>query len=244
MGISTIGDLSQGIGYNVKVRDQYDTKVDQYEQTLNQLNQTLKRTNKDAGLSEEEKQQKLQEIQNDIAETKRLKRQAELEEQKDQTSDNRDMIKDQSEEEKTGNQQKTDSVSRDSEANLEQNESREPAEHLLSSGQVESLLIGDHAWEQAKNQQSTVHELENRIRVLGGEIDMDQSRGGDVSAKKAERNELELRVNQVRESAGKRLGSEQRKAEEKRNEEQQQNMNYRFIQSQKDTALPNFQISI
>ncbi|MDE6851116.1 MAG: hypothetical protein K2J67_01325, partial [Lachnospiraceae bacterium] len=205
-------------------------------------------TEKDVELTDDEKMQKVQEIQEKIDEINRKKQLAELEEeQKREERQQREAERQESlnpakiqmedpEGTTTANQKMENRQER------EREESTEPP--LLTAGQMESVVIGDTAMKQAKNQHKVVQDLENRIRVLGGEIQADQSRGNNTTAKEAERDDLEKRANQARESTGKRLGSEQRRAEEKRNEEEQKRTNYQFIQSQKDTALPNFQISI
>lgn len=242
MAISTVGGLSQGIRYDTAA-EQTDSKVEKYEQTLQQLKQNLKRTEKDVELPESERQKKEQEIQAKIEEINRQKRLAELEEEQAKEEKKKEQMQ-------SGTVVQTDGPQEVSSANqkMEQRQEREREEMveppLMSAGQMESVVIGDTAVKQAKEQQSTIQDLENRIRVLGGEIQMDQSRGGSAKAKEAERDDLEQRVNQARESTAKRLGNEYRRAEERKVEEEQQKTNYRFIQSQKDTALPNFQISI
>lgn len=248
MGISTIGSLSQGTDYQVNALDRNDQKIKQYGQTLDRLQQNLKRTEKDAVLSEEEKNRKRQEIQAEIAEVNRQKRQAEWEAQREKMKGNQDTVKEQLEGEEDSQEVRQSaaesSISSKQEQQQDSQEQQDLQEQQLSAGQIESVIIGDNALKQAESQNSTIQDLENRIRVLGGEIQTDQRRGGDAAAKEAERDDLEMRVNQAREDAAKRLGNAQRKAEEKKNIEQQQNENYRFIKSQKDVALPNFQISI
>ncbi len=246
MAISAMGNATRGMSY--PVADQKEKKIEKYDQILNQLKQNLQRTEKDAELPEDEKTQKMQEIQEKIDEINRQKRLAELEEEQKKEGQQREeeqqeMMPDPAKMEiedpqgtTTANQKMKNRQER------EQEESTEP--QLMSAGQMESVVIGDTAVKQAKNQKSTVQDLENRIRVLGGEIQIDQNRGNNTTAKEAERDNLEKRVNNARQSAAKRLGSEQRRAEERKNEEEQAKANYQFIQSQKDTALPNFQISI
>lgn len=244
MAISTVGGLSQGIRFDTAA-EQTDSKVEKYEQTLQQLKQNLKRTEKDVELPENERQKKEQEIQAKIEEINRQKRLAELEEEQAKEERKKEQIQMQPQ---TAVQTEDSPEVSSANQKMEQRQEREREESvespLMSAGQMESVVIGDTAVKQAREQQSTIQDLENRIRVLGGEIQMDQSRGGSAKAKEAERDDLEQRVNQARESTAKRLGNEHRRAEERKVEEEQQKTNYRFIQSQKDTALPNFQISI
>lgn len=245
MAIGAIGSVSQGMKYD-QTANRDEAKIEKYEQTLSQLKQNLKRTEKDAELSDDEKMQKTQEIQTEIEDINRQKRLAELEkEQKKEDLQQKQQEKSQNPAQiAKEDPQGTTTANQKMERRQERESEEDPKNLLLSAEQMESVVIRDDAVRQANKQRSTAQDLENRIRVLGGEIQIDQSRGVDTTTKQAEQDDLQRRVNQTRENAGKRLGNEQRRAEEKRNEEEQKKTNYRFIQSQKDTALPNFQISI
>lgn len=247
MAIGAMGNATQGMNY--PVADQKEKKIEKYDQTLNQLKQNLQRTEKDVELSDDEKMKKVQEIQEKIEEINRKKQLAELEEE--QKKEERQQ-KEENRQERTQDPAKiamedpqgTTTANQKMERRQERERDESGKPQMLSAGQMESVVIGDTAIKQARNQKSTVQDLENRIRVLGGEIQIDQSRGSDTKPKEAERDDLEKRAKQAREHTAKRLGSEQRRAEERRNVEEQKKTNVQFIQSQKDTALPNFQISI
>lgn len=248
MAISAMGNATQRMNYSDPVANQKEKKIEKYEQTLNQLKQNLQRTEKDVEMPDDEKTQKMQEIQEKIEEINRKKQLAELEEeQKNEEKQQKEAERQESlnpakiqmedpEGTTTANQKMEKRQDREREDGAET--------QSLTAAQIEAAVIGDTAVKQARNQQNIVQDLENRIRVLGGEIQVDQSRGNNTTVKETERDDLERRANQARESTGKRLGSEQRRAEERKEVEEQQKTNYRFIQSQKDTALPNFQISI
>lgn len=247
MAIGAIGSVSQGMKYDQTV-DRDEAKIEKYEQTLSQLKQNLKRTEKDGELSEEERVKKTQEIQTKIEDINRQKRLAELE--REQKKEERQQKEAERQESLNPAKIQMEDPHGTTTANqkMENRQDREreeaPENPLLSAEQMESVVIGDNAVRQADQQKSTAQDLENRIRVLGGEIQLDQNRGVDTTVKESEQEDLQRRANQTREGTAHRLGTEQRRAEEKRNEEEQQKTNYRFIQSQKDTALPNFQISI
>lgn len=248
MAISAMGSAAQRMNYSDPVADQNEKKVEKYEQTLNQLKQNLQRTEKDVEMPDNEKTQKVQEIQEKIEEINRKKQLAELEEeQKKEEKQQKEAERQESlnpakiqiedpEGTTTANQKMEKRQEREREDDVET--------QSLTAAQIESVVIGDAATKQARKQQNIVQDLENRIRVLGGEIQVDQNRGNDTTVKEAESDDLENRANKARENTGKRLGSEQRRAEERKEVEEQQKTNYRFIQSQKDAALPNFQISI
>ncbi|MDE6568509.1 MAG: hypothetical protein K2K70_12360 [Lachnospiraceae bacterium] len=248
MAISAMGNSTQRMNYPDPVADQKEKKIEKYEQTLNQLKQNLQRTEKDAEMPDDEKTQKMQEIQDKIEEINRKKQLAELEEEQKKE----ERLQKEAERQESLNpakiQMEDPEGTTTANQKMEKRQEREREDGVetqsLTAAQIEAAVIGDTAVKQARKQQNIVQDLENRIRVLGGEIQVDQNRGNDTTVKETERNDLERRANQARESTGRRLGSEQRRAEERKEVEEQQKTNVRFIQSQKDTALPNFQISI
>lgn len=257
MGINGLSGTSQGSGYNMNATNMNDAKLKEYDQNLNRLQQNLKRTEKDLDLSEQEKQKKQKELQRQIEELNRQKLLAEMEARQKEMPGTGEIaakksngIVQQSDSEEALKEDpyriSTKPVDVQKEHDEEEDENRQP---LLTANQMEAVIIGGSTLVQAKTQQGTVKELENRIRVLGGEINIDKVRETDTSAKEAEVKDLEQRVAQARESTAKRLGEGKRKVEERQEEaqreiQQQQNENIRFIRSQKDVALPNFQISI
>lgn len=256
MGINGLSGTSQGSGYNINATNMNDAKIKEYDQSLNRLEQKLKRTEKDIDLSEQEKQKKQQELQMQIAELDRQKRLAEMESRQKEMPGTGEIAAKKTE----GVAQRPvreESIEGDSkqistkpvDVQKEHDEKEENRQPLLTANQMESVIIGGSTLKQTKSQQGTVKELENRIRVLGGEINADKIRETDTSKKEAEKKDLEQRVAQARESTAKRLGEGKRKVEERQEEarreiQQQQYENIRFIRSQKDVALPNFQISI
>lgn len=246
MAISAMGNATQGMNY--PVAESKEKKIEKYEQTLNQLKQNLQRTEKDVEMSDDEKMQKMQEIQEKIEEINRKKQLAELEEEQRKEERRQKEAERQESLNPAKIQMEDPEGTTTANQKMEKRQEREREDgaesQSLTAAQMESVVIGDTAAKQARNQQNVVQDLENRIRVLGGEIQVDQSRGNDTTAKEAERDDLEKRANQARESTAKRLGDEQRRAEERKEVEEQQKTNYQFIQSQKDIALPNFQISI
>lgn len=256
MEINGLSGKTQGSGYNMNAANMDDAKVQQYDQMLMRLKQNLKRTEKDAKLSEEEKQQKRQELQIQIAELDRQKRAAEMEARQQKmpgtgeiAARKYDGIAQQPEQEEDGQEDTFKLSTKPVDVQKEHDEKEEPKERLLTANQMETVIIGGSTMKQTKGQQNTAQALENRIRILGGEINMDQSRNVDTSAKEAELEDLEEREANARESIAKRLGNGRRKVEEQQEQaqreiQQQKFENIRFIQSQKDVALPNFQISI
>ena len=256
MGINGLSGASQGSGYNMNAANMNDAKLKEYDQDLNRLQQKLKRTEKDIDLSEQEKQKKQKELQRKIEELNRQKLLAEMEARQKEMPGTGEIVAKKTdgvaqmpvrEESAEGDSKQISTKPVD--VQKEHDEEEENRQPLLTANQMEAVIIGGSTLVQAKSQQGTVKELENRIRVLGGEINIDKVRENDTSAKEAEVKDLEKRVAQARESTAKRLGDGKRKVEERQEEaqreiRQQQNENIRFIRSQKDVALPNFQISI
>lgn len=179
MGINGLSSASQGSGYNMNAVDKNDTELQKYKQELNRLQQKLKRTEKDIDLSEQERQKKQEELQRKIEELNRQKLLAEMEDrQKEmpgtggiaakkssgiaQQPDSRENLKE------DPYQISTKPV--DVQKEHDEQEKEEGRQPLLTAGQMEAVIIGGSTLVQAKTQQGTVKELENRIRVLGGEI--------------------------------------------------------------------------
>lgn len=258
MGINGLSGTSQGSGYNINATNMNDAKIKEYDQNLNRLQQNLKRTEKDIDLSEQEKQKKQQELQRQIEELNRQKLLAEMEARQKEMPGTGEIAAKKTEgvaqrpvheESVEGDSKQISTKPVDVQKEHDEEEENESRQPLLTANQMEAVIIGGSTLVQTKSQQGTVKELENRIRVLGGEINIDKVRETDASAKEAEVKDLEKRVAQARESTAKRLGDGRRKVEERQEEaqkeiRQQQNENIRFIRSQKDVALPNFQISI
>lgn len=258
MGINGLSGTSQGLGYNMNATNMDDAKVKEYDQNLNRLQQKLKRTEKDLDLSEQEKQKKQQELQREIEELNRQKLLAEMEARQKEMPGTGEIAAKKTEGTaqrpvSEGNpEEESGTISTkpvDVQKEQDEKEKEEEAQPLLTSNQMESVIIGGSTLVQAGSQRATVKELENRIRVLGGEINVDKVREVDTSKKEEEVKDLEQRVAQARESTAKRLGEGRRQVEKRQEEaqremQQQQNENIRFIGSQKDAALPNFQISI
>lgn len=252
MGINGVSSASQGLGYN---KD--DLKLKEYDHNLNRLQQKLQRTDKDIDLSEPEKKKKQQELQREIEEVRRKKLLAEHEErQKEMPGSGKIAEKktsgiDQSADPEKNKKEDSVQVSaKQMEAQKAKEKDAEKREEVLSSNDMGSVISQNDTLAQTKPHMTTIKELENRIRVLNGEIKLDQVRNTDTTKKEAEMKNLEQRATTARENTIKNLGSKDPKAEklqedaQKEMKKQQQTENIRFIRSQKDSALPNFQISI
>lgn len=257
MGINGLSGTSQGSGYNMNATNMNDAKLKEYDQNLNRLQQKLQRTEKDIDLSEQEKRKKEQELQREIEEVNRQKLLAEMEERQKEMPGTGEIaakkysgIAQQEPDEEENQKEYPFRIStKPVDVQKEHDEEERNRQPLLTANQMEAVIIGGSTLGQSKSHKATVKELENRIRVLGGEINIDKVRENDTAAKEAEMKDLERRAAQARENTAKHLGDGKRKVEERQQEaqreiKQQQNENIRFIRSQKDVALPNFQISI
>lgn len=260
MGINGVmSGTSQGSGYNVNATNMDDAKLKEYDQNLNRLQQKLQRTEKDIDLSEQEKRKKEQELQREIEELNRQKLLAEQEKrQKEMPGTGKIAAKklngiDQSSDPEKKQKEDSSRISTkpvDVQKEQDKKEEEQNRQPLLTANQMESVIIGGSTLAQSKPHKATVKELENRIRVLSGEINTDKIRENDTTKKEKEVKDLEERAARARENTVKHFGDGKRKVEERQQEaqkeikQQQQNENIRFIRSQKDVALPNFQITI
>lgn len=229
----------QRYALNVNITDAANAKVRGYQETLKRLQQKMQETGKDATISEEEKQQKRQEIQKQIAEVNRQIRAAQFEASREKIPGSNNAVKDQQEGKE---EQRENSLLPDREQSEAASGEQNPGQ--LSAGQIAAVIISGNALEQARSQQSTVQSLEGRIRTLGGEIRMDQGRGKSVEQKQAEQEDLEQKVREIHEKTAKHLSDAKKKTEEISEEKQKREMKRKFIQSQAQAETPKFQIQI
>lgn len=220
--------------------DMQDAKVKQYEESIKRLEQNIQETNKDAEMTEEEKRKKRMELQQELAELNR-----QLEEAQRRAEENKDSMQQQTVTDRLSGED--DSQRRN---DLQDKTEKEPVvddrDGQLSGRQMQAMIVNSNAVEQAKSLESTATQLENRMRVLGGEISIDTRRGMSVEEKQKEQESLSARLNQVRENTAKNLGNAKKKAEELQEKEEVRRENVRFIQSQEQakTQMPVFQLQI
>lgn len=231
-GVQSSGNLQQS-----HAKDMQEARVKQYEESIKRLEQNIQDTNKDAKLTEEEKREKRKELQQELAELKRQMEEAQRQAEQSQTSAQTQSISAQTN--LANNQEEQDTLQ-------EEEPVREEAPTPDSGRRMQAMIVGDNAVEQAEQLQTTATQLENRMRVLGGEIQLDARRGMSVEDKQKEQEQLSTRLNQVRHNVGRNLGSAKKKAEELQKEEDVKRENVRFIQSQEQakTQLPVFQLQI
>lgn len=224
---------------NVRAVDMQKAKVKQYEESIKRLEQNIQETNKDAQLTEEEKREKRMELQQELAELNRQLEEAQRQAEKNQSSGQQQTVMEKLSAEAESRQQ-----------GVLQEEEQEPVvddrDGQLSGRQMQAMIVGSNAVEQATRLESTATQLENRMRVLGGEISIDSRRGMSVEDKEKEQERLSARLSQVRENTGRNLGNAKKKAEQLQEEEDIKRENVRFIQSQEQakTQMPVFQLQI
>ncbi len=91
----------------------------------------------------------------------------------------------------------------------------------LSQANMKAMLYADSAMAQAQVQGSVATQMEGRAGVLESEIKLDSARGGDVSAKKEELEEVKQKVEIVENAQMNTLADASKKMEEAAKEEQQ-----------------------
>ena len=91
----------------------------------------------------------------------------------------------------------------------------------LSQANMKAMLYADSAMARAQVQGSVATQMEGRVGVLESEIKLDAARGGDVSAKKEELEEVKQKVETVENAQMNTLVEASKKMEEAAKEEQQ-----------------------
>ena len=91
----------------------------------------------------------------------------------------------------------------------------------LSQASMKAMLYADSAMAQAQVQGSVATQMEGRAGVLESEIKLDSARGGDVSAKKEELEEVKQKVAAAETAQMNTLADASKKMEEAAKEEQQ-----------------------
>lgn len=91
----------------------------------------------------------------------------------------------------------------------------------LSQANMKAMLYADSAMARAQVQGSVATQMEGRAGVLESEIKLDAARGGDVSAKKEELEEVKQKVETVENAQMNTLAEASKKMEEAAKEEQQ-----------------------
>ena len=149
--------------------------------------------NKD--MSIEEKMKKRQEIQQQINDLNNQLRQHQIEQRKEKVENSRKQPK------------RTQKVGKKSSG--------------LSQANMKAMLYADSAMARAQVQGSVATQMEGRAGVLESEIKLDSARGGDVSAKKEELEEIKQKVAAVETAQMNTLADASKKMEEAAKEEPQ-----------------------
>ena len=149
--------------------------------------------NKD--MSIEEKMKKRQEIQQQINDLNNQLRQHQIEQRKEKVENSRKQPK------------RSPKVGKKSSG--------------LSQANMKAMLYADSAMARAQVQGSVATQMEGRSGVLESEIKLDSARGGDVSAKKEELEEVKQKVAAVETAQMNTLADASKKMEEAAKEEQQ-----------------------
>ena len=149
--------------------------------------------NKD--MSIEEKMKKRQEIQQQINDLNNQLRQHQIEQRKEKVENSRKQPK------------RTQKVGKKSSG--------------LSQANMKAMLYADSAMARAQVQGSVATQMEGRAGVLESEIKLDSARGGDVSAKKEELEEVQQKVAAVETAQMNTLADASKKMEEAAKEEPQ-----------------------
>lgn len=214
-------------------------RVKQYKESLKRLQENLQETTKDASLSQEEKNAKRQEIQQQIAMLNQQIHQAEQQSKNKQTGQEDNKVG-QSAQSTAGTQEEnqTSTLAGDKEEVIGKQSDQS---NQSSSGQMEAMVVSDNAINLQKSTKQVADKLENHMKILGGEMRLDEARGHSVEAKKGEQEALADKVNNIRSDASKRWNIAQKRAQEKREEQMKKEQKLRFIQSSQKSNKISFE---
>lgn len=212
-------------------------RVKQYKESLKRLQENLQETTKDASLSQEEKNAKRQEIQQQIAMLNQQIHQAE-QQSKDKQTGQEDKKVGQSEQPSVAKQEdsQTSGIADEEEIDATGKETNQS-----SLGQMEAMVVSDNAVNLQKSTKQVADKLENHMKILGGEMRLDEARGHSVEAKKGEQEALADKVTNIRSDASKRWNIAQKRAQEKRQEQMKKEQKLRFIQSSQKSNKISFE---
>lgn len=161
---------------NLGVNQSMDPESKSLQNQIANAQSQLQSLSANREMSDEEKAEKRQEIQKQIVELNNQLRQHQIElrrEQQEKKTSGEDML---------GGEQKTAPVK----------ESSQPAG--ISSASMQAIISADSAAEQASRQGNVSLELKGRVRVLEGELKLDEGRGVATDAKTGELESLENKV--------------------------------------------------
>lgn len=174
-----------------EVQKQYSNKINQTVETdsktkdfqnqiANAQNQLQKLSN-NSEMNQDEKAEKRQEIQKKIMELNEKLREhkAEMRREKQQQA------------EETGEEELDDIKKQEKAA------SEEPVPSGISSRRMKAVISAGAAVDKVQTQENVSRKLENRVRILEGEIKQAEAGGGYVEAKKSELESLENKVTKI-----------------------------------------------
>ena len=185
------GANSQVGGMNMmKATDSVSKNI---QNQISNAQKQLKELSANKDMSIEEKMKKRQEIQQQINDLNNQLRQHQIEQRKEKVENSRKQPK------------RAQKVGKKSSG--------------LSQASMKAMLYADSAMAQAQVQGSVATQMEGRAGVLESEIKLDSARGGDVSAKKEELEEVKQKVAAVETAQMNTLADASKKMEEAAKEE-------------------------
>lgn len=186
------GANSQVGGMNMmKVTDSVSKNI---QNQISNAQKQLQELSANKDMSIEEKMKKRQEIQQQINDLNNQLRQHQIEQRKEKVENSRKQPK------------RAQKVGKKSSG--------------LSQANMKAMLYADSAMAQAQVQGSVATQMEGRAGVLESEIKLDSARGGDVSAKKEELEEVKQKAAAVETAQMNTLTDASKKMEEAAKEEQ------------------------
>ncbi len=171
----------------------HDTESKGIENQITSARQQLQKLSSDQEMTVEEKKQKRQEVQKQIADLNRELRQRQMELRKEQLEEQQDRKADAKE---TNKDNKTGMSTAESEKE-EDSKEKEEQQITFPKGSMAAIVSADTSKEQADTQRSVVLSLEGTARIMQSEIDLDAGRGQNTERKKAALESIQQRASQA-----------------------------------------------
>lgn len=207
MKINEINGMNNVQSMQQSRNQETDSESRSFQNQITNAQNQLQQLSANSEMSSDEKAKKRQEIQKQIVELNNQLRQHQIElrrEQQEKLADREKMLAEQQSksndrEQVLAEQQEKSSGIEEIPAGQQEDTTVEDNELTtgLSSKRMEAMVSANSAMEQVRAQENISMELESRVRVLEGQINMDTGRGAKAEAKKSELESLENKVTKV-----------------------------------------------
>lgn len=174
----------------------HDTESKGIENQITSARQQLQKLSSDQEMTVEEKKQKRQEVQKQIADLNRELRQHQMELRKEQLEEQQDRKADAKE---ANNENRADKAGTPESEKEKREDNKEDQEQQVSfpKGSMTAIVSAETSKGQADTQRSVVLSLEGTARIMQSEIDLDAGRGQNTERKRAALESIQQRASRA-----------------------------------------------